>query len=395
MIKLALRSLLRKPGRTGLTVLSLAIGVAAFIAVVAFGTGARSAVLAQFENLGVDRLSVTRKVRPGAVNRPLTLDDVRALRLEAVGIDLVVPVVFQRSFVAHEKESHPTTIQATHPDYFEMHGLDFAVGGTFDDLDMKSRAKVCVLGATPARVLFGESDPVGRRITVAGVMRCRVVGVLASRGRTVSSRDLDDLVLMPHSTYFTFVRSKRPTFAALDVRPEPDLPRGSAVDQITRTLRRTHGLEAGDRNDFRIESPDDAIQVADEVATILTRLLAGIAAVSLIVGGIGIMNIQLVAVAERIREIGIRSAIGASPRQILTQFLIEAVLLAGIGAFIGCVIGAAVAVGVAQAMRWDQSIPVATVGLALSFGLGLGVGFGYLPALRAAQLDPIEALRRE
>lgn len=375
--------------------LSLTIGVAAFISVVAFGTGARSAVLDQFEALGVDRIGISRKVQPGVSRRPLQEVDVQALETDAVGLDLVVPVSFLKTFVRQEERQAYTKVNATSPDFFLLHDLQFAWGGGFDADDQLRRRKVCVLGPTPAEKLFGLQDPLGAWITVHGVMRCRVIGVLGSRGRAISGQDMDDLVLMPYSTFFTFVRSTNPRFNTIDVRPFTGLPRRTVEQQITQALRRSREVAADQPVDVRLSSPDDAIEVADEVATILTRLLAGIAAVSLIVGGIGIMNIQLVAVAERVREIGVRSAIGASPRQILGQFLIEAVLLAALGTVAGCVVGTAVAVAVADAMRWDQGVPYGALGIAMLFGLGLGVGFGYLPALRAANLDPIEALRRE
>lgn len=396
-IVIALRSLIGNPLRTGLTVLGLMIGVAAFIAMVSFGQGARTSVLGQFEKLGVNNLGISRAgARPGGrPPAPLTMQDVDALRAESEVIELVSPVISHGAYLTWEGRQHVTTVRAVGPRFTDIHDWPSARGGMFDDIDMKVASKVCMLGATPAAALFEGENPVGKVVEVDAVLRCRVIGVLSERGTATSGRDLDDVVLMPGSTFFVHLLGKPAEYWNIDVRPQPGVSRDVVRAVVTDTLRHTHGLEPGVEDDFKLRSNDDAIKVAREVSAILTRLLAGIAAVSLLVGGIGIMNIQLVAVAERTQEIGIRAAIGASPGQIMRQFLVEAVVLAMIGTLLGAVVGSAIALGTAYALRWPLAVPLDSIVGSILFGAGVGIFFGYLPARRAASLDPIVALRRE
>ncbi|MCB9653638.1 MAG: ABC transporter permease [Deltaproteobacteria bacterium] len=397
LVRMALKSLAGNLLRTGLTVLGLMIGVAAFIAMVSFGQGARSSVLGQFEKLGVNMISVSRTgARPGGrPPSPLTDQDVDALLAESEIFELAVPVVSMGTYVTWEGRQHVTTIRATGLGFAQINDWSSTSGGMFDALDVSQRAKVCVLGATPAKMLFGALDPVGEVIEVHGVLRCRVIGVLAPKGVATSGRDLDDIIVMPGSTFFAHIAGTPPEYWSMDIRPQSGVSRDVAQSVIVDTLRHTHGLEPGTDNDFNVKSNDDAIKVAREVSVILTRLLAGIAAVSLLVGGIGIMNIQLVSVAERTQEIGIRAAIGASPAQIMRQFLVEAVVLAMVGTLLGAILGAGISLAVAYAMHWPVAVPAGAMIAATVFGAGVGVFFGFLPARRAAQLDPIVALRRE
>ena len=397
-VGLALRSLLRNPSRSGLTVLGLAIGVAAFIAMVSFGQGARASVVEQFESFGVNLLTIQRKGGTGLGGAPklLTDSDIETIRRETTTVDFMVPTQFKTILVTHGGRGLSTTLRATSPLYTVARSRDFIAGGMFDELDMKQRSKVCVLGMTPVRELFDGRDPLGQMVTVDGTLRCRVIGVLSPKGVAVSGRDLDNGVLIPSTTYFTYLESRqRPYYGYIDVRPRDPSLRALAREEIVQAMRVAHKLDDNQSDDFKVLSPDDATRAATAVSGILTGLLAGIAGVSLLVGGIGIMNIQLVAVAERTKEIGIRSAIGAAPAQILMQFLSEAVLLALIGTAVGALLGVAIALGVAQAMKWPSSVPVSAILVAVGFGAGVGVLFGYLPAQRAARLDPIEALRRE
>jgi putative ABC transport system permease protein len=394
---MSLQVLTRTPGRSALTVLGLAIGVAAFIAMVSFGQGARRAVLSQFESLGVNVLRV--RVRAAAGDfiskpvQPLSDRDVEALRREATAISVVVPQVRRVSDIFGGGQRSRTTVIGTTPEYLELHDFQFASGGVFNERDDQNIARVCVLGASPARKLFGDGDATGETVTVAGHFPCRVIGVLAPKGRSMSGGDQDDFLVIPVRTFRQLLGMDG--YSSLDLRPaRPGWLEAGRVE-AEQILRRTHHYDAVEPADFDVVSPDDVTAAADQTARLLTGLLAGIAAVSLLVGGIGIMNIQLVAVAERTHEIGIRAAIGAAPRQIMKQFLIESCVLATAGALVGVLIGVGAALIVARAMHWDAGTPLQTALGSAAFGVVVGVVFGLLPALRASRLDPVQALRRE
>jgi len=395
---MALQVLTRNPGRSALTVLGLAIGVAAFIAMVSFGQGARRSVLSQFESLGANIL----RVRPRAsandalakAPRPLAEADVVALRRESTALGVIVPHVRRIVDLSHGSARIRTVLLGTEPQYPALHDWSFELGGVFDERDVAEGAKLCVLGASPARKLFGDDDPLGATLIIAGRFPCRVVGVLASKGRAMSGSDLDDVVLTPLRT-FLLLLGAQDGYASIEMRPTQPAWLEAARSEANQILLRTHRLSAEEPPDFDVVSPDDVTRAADQTSRILTGLLAGIAAVSLLVGGIGIMNIQLVAVAERTHEIGIRAAIGAAPAQIMKQFLVESTVLASVGALAGMIMGGATAQIVARVMGWPSSISLLTVIGPGLFGIAVGVVFGYIPALRAARLDPIQALRRE
>jgi putative ABC transport system permease protein len=394
----SLRSVLRHPGRTIMTVLGLTIGVGAFIAMVSFGEGARRAVIGQFEALGVNLLRVTsvagvRQPR-GRGTQQLTDRDLAAIRREATSVAHVIPVFKQTAPVGYQGSKQLAQVYGTTPRFTAVHYWRFSAGGMFSDGDVEQRTKVCAIGMTPATKLFGTRDPLGATIRVSSRLSCRVIGVLAPKGAGTNGQDLDDIVLVPSSTYATFI-ARRSNYSSIEIEPlEPGLLE-VARTEVTNTLRRTHGLQKGDFDDFSVSSPAEVVRAVQRTSSILGGLLQGIAAVSLLVGGIGIMNIQLVSVAERTKEIGIRSAIGGSPRQILVQFLSEALVLSLIGAAAGVALGLSVAAVVANFMGWTRVISPEGVILSAAFGIGVGVVFGFLPARRAAELDPVEALRHE
>jgi putative ABC transport system permease protein len=395
----SLRSVLRHPGRTIMTIIGLTIGVGAFIAMVSFGEGARRAVIAQFEALGVNLLRVTsvpgvRQPR-GRKTQPLTDRDLAAIRREATSVATVIPVYKTSTTIGYQGAKQLTQVQGTTPRYTVVHYWLFSSGGMFNDMDVEQRSKVCVLGSTPASKLFSaKEDPLGATIRVATKLSCRVIGVLAPKGAGTSGADLDDLVLIPSTTYSTYV-ARRPNYASIEIEPlEPGLLE-VARTEVTNALRRTHGLQKGDFDDFSVSSPAEVVRAVQKTSGILGALLQGIAAVSLLVGGIGIMNIQLVSVAERTKEIGIRSAIGGAPRQILLQFLSEALVLSLLGAGLGVALGLTAAAVVAGFMGWTRVISPEGAILSALFGIAVGVVFGFLPARRAADLDPVEALRHE
>jgi putative ABC transport system permease protein len=264
----------------------------------------------------------------------------------------------------------------------------------FDSQDIQGGARTCVLGATPLRALFGDTDPLGQTVTLAGTLPCRVIGVLASKGFSTGGNDIDNVVLIPNTTFAAYLDAGG-TYWAIETQPSAPWLLDTARAEIIDILRRTHAVVPGQEDDFRVTSPMDVVRAAESTSHVLEGLLRAIAAVSLLVGGIGIMNIQLVSVAERTNEIGIRAAIGASPRQIMTQFLFEAFALTAVGALSGVALGLLVAVVTARVMQWPQVIsPLGALGSA-GFGTLIGLTFGFLPARRAAELDPIEALRRE
>jgi putative ABC transport system permease protein len=378
--------------------LGLAIGVGAFIAMVSFGEGARRAVMTQFELLGTNLIKIQAttaalapRARPAAA---LTDGDVELLRREGTTLMRASPIARRNTGLAYGGEQRGTVAWGTGPGYLALHAWTVRSGGGFDELDMRQLSKVCVLGGTPARALFGERDPLGQTVIVARTLPCRVIGVLADKGYSTSGNDLDDVVVMPLTTFQAHL-SDQTGYAYIEAEPAPRVPIDAGIAQVKDILRRSHGLEPGEPNDFTATSPLEVIRAADRTSRVLSVLLAAIAAVSLLVGGIGIMNIQLVSVAERTEEIGIRAAIGASPRQIMAQFLVEALVLTLTGTLAGVVLGVTVASVVAHSMGWPRVISPSGVAFSAAFGIGVGVAFGQLPAHRAARLDPIRALRRE
>ncbi len=399
IVHAALQVVVRNKARSALTVLGLAIGVGAFIAMVAFGEGARSSVVSQFERLGINLLRI--RVRFVGIqvelkpSRPISDGDVQALARETTTLSDIVPLRRKNDDVVFAGVPYRGSIFGVTPGYLALHDFQIAGGGMFDEIDVSQHAKVCVLGQTPIKALFGAEDPLGATLTIGGKLPCRVLGVLAPKGLSTGGGDLDDLVLMPVTTVSTYLSSPADGYTAVEMRPASPALLSAARAEIVDVLRRRHRLEPADPNDFDVISPDDETRIANETATILAGLLAGISAVSLIVGGIGIMNILLVSVAERTYEIGIRAAIGASPRQVLTQFMAEALVLSILGSVAGAALGVGAAVGVAGYMGWDNGTSVPVVAFAMFFGLSVGLVFGYLPARRAALLDPIRALRHE
>jgi putative ABC transport system permease protein len=330
----------------------------------------------------------------GNPTQPLTDADIVAIRRQATAVSAVIPVARRNLDLAAGGKSAMSTIYGTLPAYVDMHEWDLAEGGMFDLADDTGRAQVCVLGASPAHKLFGGGDPLGEVVTIGGSLPCRVIGVLAQKGRSTSGSDLDDLVLIPVTT-FTSQLGGGTGYPNIEIAPSTPELLDIAKLEVTEILRRSHGIERADFDDFSVSSPAEVVRAADRTSRILGGLLQIIAAVSLLVGGIGIMNIQLVSVAERTREIGIRAAIGAPSRQIMALFLSEALVLSVVGAVLGIGLGLAVATGVASWMGWPRVISGTGVATSAGFGVAVGLIFGYLPAKRAATLDPIRALRHE
>ena len=393
-VRMALSVPMRNPGRSGLTALGLAIGVSAFIAMVSFGRGARGSVVSQFETLGSNLLRIRAATASNETQaRPLRQIDAAALKRESTTLAYVVPLINRTLDVTHAGRRARTTVRGTVPEFTEVRDEAVTRGGTFDARDVRERAKVCVLGMTVVKQLFPSSEALGAVVTIGGSLPCRVIGVFAERGAAISGSDLDDRVVMPISTFETSLGAQG--LSSIEVRPRSPEMHFAAKQEITAILRRSRNVDPSTGDNFNIVSPDEVTRVAEQIGGIMTGLLAGIAAVSLLVGGIGIMNIQLMSVAERTHEIGIRAALGAAPQQILRQFLAEAIALAAIGVTVGVAVGVTVSELVGKQMGWHHPTRIDVVLFSAAFGIGVGTLFGYIPAKRAADLDPIEALRRE
>jgi len=397
-VKLAMSSIRRNVLRSVLTLLGIVIGVGAVIAMVTLGNGASSKVQENLAKLGSNMLIV----RPGQINfgpggasdaRAFDERDVAALKNNLSGIKGVSPTAQKQMKVVFGSLNYDATVTGTNSDYFTVQDWTIAGGRVFSDSELRAGASVCVIGATIARELFGGQDPLGERLRV-GNFSCEVIGSMEPKGQSAFGTDQDALVVLPMRTYHRRIagNTKIGTIS-ISVTEASDIARVQRdAEDVLRERRR---IAPGEDDDFSIRDLTQILATMASTTTILTGLLGAVAAVSLLVGGIGIMNIMLVSVTERTREIGIRLAIGALERQVLTQFLVEAVVLALFGGMIGIAIGLGLAGAGAVAMDVPFTADLRVIALAFAVSALIGVIFGYFPARRAARLDPIEALRRE
>ncbi|WP_153819860.1 ABC transporter permease [Polyangium spumosum] len=399
-IRLALRALVRSKMRSSLTVLGILIGVAAVVIVVALGTGVQAQVVGQISNLGANVIFIfpqstqSSGVRSSDVNR-LTEADGRALVAEATSVANVAPFSSTGAQVIAGDRNAVTQVMGVSRSYFPVRGFSVDKGQMFTESEELLKAKVVILGETVREKLFGTGDPIGQYVRI-GRYPYRVVGLLAKKGQSPFGEDQDDRVLMPIGSFRARVVPSPPgRVQQLIASATDERTVDRAVAQIESILRQRHGIAPDQDPDFGIRTQAEFRKSSEEIVGTLTVLLSSIAAVSLLVGGIGVMNIMLVSVTERTREIGIRMAIGASAADIMTQFLVEAIVLSVIGGVFGLGIGAGVIKALGGALGWSLELPIPAVVAAMGTSAVIGIVFGFFPARRAALMDPIVALRQE
>ena len=400
LIRLATQSIQKNKMRATLTMLGIIIGVAAVIVMVAVGYGARNRIHEQINNLGTNMIvitpgaSTTGGVSQGAqAFATLTLADVDKIRSEAQSISAVSPVIVSRSQVLAAGGNWRTMINGVDTDYQTIRTWDVQAGAFFGPEDVRGIRSVAVLGQTVAQRLFADGDPVGQEVQIAA-QRFKIVGVLAAKGQTASGSDSDDVILIPYTTAATRLtgRPRIPQILA-STASEGDIP--AAQEEVHALLRESHHLGEGEDEDFTVRNQTDLASAAESSTRVMTLLLAAIASISLLVGGIGIMNIMLVSVTERTREIGIRLAIGARGSDVLTQFLVESIVMGVLGGVAGLLLGVASAKLLGHFTGWETVISPLVMIVAVGFSGAVGVFFGYYPARKAAALNPIQALRYE
>jgi putative ABC transport system permease protein len=400
IIRVALRALARNKLRTILTMLGIIIGVGAVIGTVAIGQGASAQVQQQIQALGDNMIMVfagsvnTGGVRMGnGANKTLTDDDAEAILQHVPNVMMVSPIVGSSVQVVNGNQNWLTRATGASADITQIRNWPVVSGSMFSERDVDMASNVCVLGNTVAQQLFGDSDPVGQMIRVQN-LPFRVVGVLLAKGQNSNGQDQDDTMFMPYTTVqkkisgISWVQMVMVSTASQDAM-------APAQNAISALLRQRHHLRPGEDDDFIIRSPNEMAQAAEATGLAMTVLLAIVASISLLVGGIGIMNIMLVSVTERTREIGIRMAVGATEQDVQRQFLSEAVVLSSIGGLAGIVLGIVASALITRFIHWSTFVSPLSVVVAAFFSAGVGIFFGYYPARKAARLDPIEALRYE
>lgn len=398
-IQLALQALWRNRTRAMLTALGVIIGVASVITMVSVGTGAQERIAAQLASMGTNSLvvrpgSVTHGgVRTGAgTSNTLTRSDAEAMR-DLPGVIAVAPSIRTSAQLRYRGTNWGTAVEGVTPDYILVRSWPLAEGEFFTEQHVNGAAQVCVLGQTVARELFGIASPLGETIVMKG-MACRVLGVLAEKGASAWGSDQDDTVLVPLTTVQRQLMGVT-HIDRIEVETTGREVSFQVMNELKLLLRKRHRIAADQAEDFRMFNRAELAQASEESARVFTWLLGSIASVSLLVGGIGIMNIMLVSVTERTREIGIRMALGARRRDILWQFLLEAIVLSGAGGMFGILLGIASAVALARFSQFPVSITPWSIAVAFLFAALVGIFFGLHPARKASRLRPIEALRYE
>jgi len=397
---MAFTALRRNKLRSGLTALGIIIGVSAVICVVAIGEGASAAVERAIANIGanlvwVEAGGVNRNgVRTGSgATKSLTLGDYEAIRAHVPLVTNVTPQADTGVQLVNGNQNWHSSVRGIGPAYVELKDWHVVRGVMFTDLDVERAANVCVLGQTIVDQLFGDQDPLGSVIRVKD-QPCKVIGVLEVKGQSPTGQDQDDNLLMPYSTVMKKIKGQTWLDDIMCSAVSASVV-DQAEDDIATVLRERHHIRPGADDDFNLRHPTEIAQAVKDSTTTMEALLAAVASVSLLVGGVGIMNIMLVSVTERTREIGLRMAVGAKGRQVLWQFLIEATLLSVIGGAIGVALGLIGADAIATRLQWPTRVSTNAIAIAFGFAAAIGITFGFYPAVRAARLDPIDALRIE
>jgi len=405
LLRVALRALAVNKLRSALTMLGIIIGVAAVIVMIAVGAGAQARVEEQIRSLGANLLLILSGARTqGGVrlgvgsNYTLSEDDAIAINRE-IHEALAAPALRGGAQVVWGNTNWATQIYGTTPDYLEVRQWGLAAGRVFEPAEMSGAGKVCVIGQTVVRQLFGGTDPLGQVIRIKRVP-FTVIGVLETKGQSMMGTDQDDIILVPIATARSRVLgaanlAKQRAVSTIWVKVADGYDTVAVQEQVSVLLRQRHRLQPGAEDDFSLRNLAEFMAAQEASSRVLALLLAAVASVSLVVGGIGIMNIMLVSVTERTREVGLRMALGARTRDILGQFLVEAVTLSLIGGLVGVLLGVGGALAVARLAGWQVLLSGEAVALAVVFAFTIGVFFGYYPARKAARLNPVEALRFE
>ncbi|MEW5962874.1 MAG: ABC transporter permease [Pseudomonadota bacterium] len=404
-LAIALTALRANLMRSVLTTLGIIIGVASVVVLVAVGTGASSDVNRKINALGTNMLVISSGTRnvggrsSGAgTDVPLAEGDIRAIREKINGVTAISGLLSGSAAVTYGSANWVTSASGVHADYPTVRDWPVASGRPFEAADMRGSSKVALIGATVAKEVFGAEDPVGAQIRVKGVP-FKVIGVLSAKGQSAFGRDQDDIVLLPMAVARGRIVGKSQVqndqVGSIYVKIDPAISLAEAQEEIEDLMRQRRHVRGGEEDNFYVRNMAEFMKARTEVLSTLSYLLAATSAISLIVGGIGIMNIMLVSVTERTREIGLRMAVGGRRRDILLQFLVEAVALCLLGGLIGIVVGVAAATIIATSAEWPVLLSPSVMALAMAAAAATGIFFGFFPARRAAGLSPIDALRSE